>query len=202
MYYELLDCKTNTLDRLQLIGYFFDSIYFLKSLGIIKDKNWIYKKFHNSQLGSTIWLITTILTTRKSFVLTKNLIKSRILIQLELKKVVLKKKKNINKIGLLNNSKHKTFNDLANNLKQKIKDCNRLLIYNFFEFLQNLVHILIATNNILNIKNLKEKINNFIAIEEDILFSSEKLEFMLKFLISFMKLVRVTIESYSIINLI
>ena len=64
------DVLTNSLETLCTL---FDNIFFLKNIGIISEENKFYQKLNKSQFGSKIWVISLLLSLRKSF---KNILKN------------------------------------------------------------------------------------------------------------------------------
>ncbi|CAB4253350.1 similar to Zygosaccharomyces rouxii ZYRO0F18370g hypothetical protein [Maudiozyma barnettii] len=119
----------------------FDNIYFLKNIGIISERNFMYKKLNKSQIGSKIWLITLILSLRKSY----KKLKSTIIVRRQYKKEI-QKFNNINS-GYLNDyySNNKTHIDGG----RSIKDYERIIINTILDFFQDLFYMVIIIFDIL-----------------------------------------------------
>ncbi|SMN20098.1 similar to Zygosaccharomyces rouxii ZYRO0F18370g hypothetical protein [Maudiozyma saulgeensis] len=109
----------------------FDNIYFLKNIGIINENNFLYKKLNKSQIGSKIWLITLILSLRKSYKKLKKTIFARIQYKKELKK----------------------FNNYLNDKTQSnlnlLKNYDKIIINTILDFFQDLFYMIIIIFDIL-----------------------------------------------------
>lgn len=63
------------IDSLTSLSSFFDDLYLLRSFGIISDNNILYNKLNKGDLGSKVWLVSLILSVRRSLTHLMKLIK-------------------------------------------------------------------------------------------------------------------------------
>lgn len=123
------DICSNALETLCTL---FDNLFFLKNIGIISEENKFYQKLNKSQFGSKIWLVSLLLSLRKSF---KNILDS-----LKLRKKYyheISKHKNIN----LNEKGQQIQKILSNNL--------RVILNHLLDFVQDFLYMIIIIIDIL-----------------------------------------------------
>lgn len=154
--------EDNLINSLESICNIFDNIYFLKSLGIISENNFIYRSLNKGNLGSKFWFITLILSLRKLSRQSLKAFKVKRKISKELKSIINDNEINENK-NLLNNVLIEKFNETINN-------CNSILKNNFFELVQTLLYLMIVCVEIFKLKlskkfkNILETASNFITV--------------------------------------
>ncbi|KAG0660377.1 hypothetical protein C6P45_001604 [Maudiozyma exigua] len=121
-------------DSLTAVCTLFDNIFFLRNIGIISEENKIYQKLNKSQFGSKIWLVSLLLSLRRSFKKIIDNLKLRKKYQLEMIKC-----KNVN---LKDKQGHQVQRILSNNL--------RIILNHVLDFLQDFLYMMIILIDILN----------------------------------------------------
>lgn len=145
------------IGSLESICSIFDNVYFAKSLGIISERNVLYRHLNKGNWGSKLWLVTLLLSARKSF---SNLIRNM--------KIREKLKKEIQEL-------HKTNKVLISEvLREKymtaLSMCNSQVKDIVFELLQTIAYLVIVIIDVCKInlskkwRSLLEPLANIITI--------------------------------------
>ncbi|QLG70088.1 hypothetical protein HG535_0A00280 [Zygotorulaspora mrakii] len=135
----------------------FDNIYFAKSLGIISDKNFLYRHLNNGEWGSKLWLITLILSARKLLRQLFKTMKARSALKSEIKITQLNSKSLINDV-------------LTEKLRESLDKCSALIRDKLFDLFQTFIYFIIASISLFKIavprkwKRVLEPLSNFVTL--------------------------------------
>ncbi|QEU60305.1 Pex34 [Kluyveromyces lactis] len=82
------DAPSNSLedlliDSLTSVSSFFDDLYLLRSFGIISDTNFLYQKLNKGDIGSKVWLVSLLLSIRRSLTQLYKLIRLKLKLRKE-----------------------------------------------------------------------------------------------------------------------
>lgn len=152
--FSLEDTLINSLES---VCSFFDHIYFAKSLGIISEQNFLYRKLNKGDWGSKLWFITLLLSARKSF--------SKLI------KVVKGRTKLRNEISLIDkNDKGLTNEVLREKFSAMLKKSNLMLRDIVFDLFQTIVYLAIVVVDVFKIglskkwRQVLEPLSNLMTI--------------------------------------
>lgn len=135
----------------------FDNVYLARSLGIISDKNILYRYLNKGDWGSKLWFVTLILSARKSMRQLFRTIRAKRALQCEIESTKL------NSRSLVNDVLYEKLNDNLNKCASVIKDA-------MFDLLQTLVYLKIVVIDLFKIavpkkwKRILEPLSNFITL--------------------------------------
>lgn len=151
--FSLEDTLINSLES---VCSFFDHIYFAKSLGIISEQNFLYRKLNKGDWGSKLWFITLLLSARKSF--------SKLI------KVVKGRTKLRNEISLIDKNDGLTNEVLREKFSAMLKKSNLMLRDIVFDLFQTIVYLAIVVVDVFNIglskkwRQVLEPLSNLMTI--------------------------------------
>lgn len=131
--------------KLESLSFIFDNIYFLKSIGLISEKNFLYVKLNNGNFGSKLWFITLLLSVRKLVKKLFKTIKIRSKYNTEVKKIIMKQD-----INLVNNV-------LIGKLNNCLQKCNSMLKDILLDLIQNFLYLILILFDILNLEKKYQK---------------------------------------------
>lgn len=142
---------------LESVCSFFDNVYFAKSLGIIGDNNILYKQLNKGGWGSKLWLVTLVLSLRRSLRQIVQIVKNRVRLETELKGL------NKDGNGLMNDVlKEKIFSMLGKS--------SLLLKETLLDLFQNLGYLVIVVIDVFKFKisgrarQVLESLSTFVTI--------------------------------------
>ncbi|EDO18943.1 hypothetical protein Kpol_2002p13 [Vanderwaltozyma polyspora DSM 70294] len=136
------------LDGLEGICSLFDSIYFIKTLGIITDKSFLYRKIIQNNFSLKLWLATLLLIIKKLVVKLFQNYKILRFLKIELKQ-------HINNNN--NNNKNNHINSiLLEKLNKKINQHYNFIKLNLLDLIQNLLYCAIVIIELLKLKISKK----------------------------------------------
>ncbi|KAH3899535.1 uncharacterized protein SCODWIG_00649 [Saccharomycodes ludwigii] len=152
----LEDSIINFLEGLTNI---FDQIYFLKTIGILKEQSFLYRKVYKSQATLKLWLISLILTLRKNLSKLVNLLRLRFRLTNEFNKYI--QKQQDGNLNVLLNEK------LAKQLKLITKHI-KIFLWDLLETLSYLILVIIDLFNPTflrpGFKTFFERLTTFISV--------------------------------------
>lgn len=145
------------IGSLESICSIFDNVYFAKSLGIISEKNVLYRHLNKGNWGSKLWLITLLLSARKSFSKLVRNMKTRVRLKKEIQELHTTDKVLISEV-------------LREKYKTALSMCNSQVKDIVFELLQTVAYLVIVIIDVCKIKlskkwrSLLEPLANIITI--------------------------------------
>lgn len=149
--------EDNLIAGLESVCSFFDNVYFAKSLGIIGENNFLYRRLNKGGWGSKLWFVTLLLSVRKCLRQIFQIVRDRIRLKTEIKGM------DKNGRGLMNDV-----------LKEKfllmLQKSNAMMRETLLDLLQNSVYLMIVVIDVfkLNIpkraRQILEPLSNFVTI--------------------------------------
>lgn len=152
--------EDNVLNALESICNIFDNVYFFKSIGVLSEKNILYRTLNKGDFGSKLWFLTLLLSSKKLITrLTKSL------------KIRAKIKKEIDESPKENDEDKSLVNSLLREkLELSLAKCMDIIRNNVLELLQTMMYLSIAFINVFKVKvpqkwkHLLEQLSNIITI--------------------------------------
>lgn len=146
---SIYSLEDSLISGLESICGLFDNIYLLKSLGIINEDNFLYRRLNKGEWGSKLWFITLLLSARKSF--------SRLLKIINAKS---KLKKEVEELSVADDQ-DLVKDVLMNKFMDALKKCSALMKDVFFELLQTLAYLVIVVVEVFKV-NVSKKLMKFL----------------------------------------
>lgn len=136
--------KTHSIENvlvnsINTISNIFDYLYFFRSIGLIKDTNFLYRNLNKGHWGSKFWSLSLIFAIKKSVNNYWKLFKYKVKLNFYIQ----------NFDSIKNQSASPVNGIILNKLKLKLNKINSLLFEQIFEILQNLLYFIISILDIL-----------------------------------------------------
>ena len=165
--------KTHSIENvlvssINTISNIFDYLYFFRSIGLIKDSNFLYRNVNKGHWGSKFWSLSLVFAIKKSINNCWKLFKYKVKLNFY-----------IQNFDAIKNQSHSPLNGIIlNKLKLRLNKIHSLLFEQIFEVLQNLLYFIISILDILknvptfnvskdkweHFKHLMETVSNFLTI--------------------------------------
>lgn len=150
------------VSSINTISNIFDYLYFFKSIGLINDKNFLYRNLNKGNWGSKFWSLSLVFAIKKSVNNCWELLKYRIKLNFYIQ----------NFDSFKNQSNSPVNGIILNKLRLKLNKINSLLLEQIFEVLQNILYFIISIldilKNITTFKVSKDKWEHFKHLLETI----------------------------------
>ena len=86
------------IDSLTSVSSFFDDLYLLRSFGIISETNLLYRKLNRGDIGSKIWLVSLLLSVRRSITRLYKLLKLKFVLRKQISDITASYSPNLKKL--------------------------------------------------------------------------------------------------------